>query len=79
MKLAKQHLTKKQGVEALRGKARARNGQALRRAQHLTNPSEEKRTVRDANTVDSLTIIIDNRTTSFRTSPKRRRGEESVE
>jgi|EP01043_Picozoa_sp_COSAG02_P006093 hypothetical protein len=69
-KLAKQHLTKKQGVEG---------GQALRRAQHLTNPSEEKRTVRDANTVNSLTIIIDNRTTSFRTSPKRRRGEESVE
>ena len=31
-KLAKQHLTKKQGVEG---------GQALRRAQHLTNPSEE--------------------------------------
>ena len=30
-KLAKQHLTKKQGVEG---------GQALRRAQHLTNPSE---------------------------------------
>ena len=29
-KLAKQHLTKKQGVEG---------GQALRRAQHLTNPS----------------------------------------
>jgi hypothetical protein len=31
-KLAKQHLTKKQGAEG---------GQALRRAQHLTNPSEE--------------------------------------
>ena len=31
-KLAKQHLTKKQGVEG---------GQALRRAQHLTNPFEE--------------------------------------
>ena len=57
MKLAKQHLTKKQGVEG---------GQALRRAQHLTNPSEEKRTVRDANTVNSLTIIIDNRTRIYR-------------
>ena len=32
-RLAKQHLTKKQGVEG---------GQALRRAQHLTNPSEER-------------------------------------
>ena len=52
-KLAEQHLTKKQGVEG---------GQALRRAQHLTNPSEEHGTVRDANTVNSLTIIIDNRT-----------------
>ena len=33
-KLAKQHLTKKQGVEG---------GQALRRAQHLTNPSDTTR------------------------------------
>ena len=44
---------KGQGVEG---------GQALRRAQHLTNPSEGARTVRDANTVNSLIIIIDNRT-----------------
>ena len=77
-KLAKQHLTKKQGVEG---------GQALRRAQHLTNPSEEKRTVRDANTVNSLTIIIDNRTTCtpndrefprWRGAPRRERARDET-
>ena len=62
-KLAKQHLTKKQGVEG---------GQALRRAQHLTNPSEETHRQRHYGATKSEPPLAQLRPTSASCATERR-------